>query len=166
MRGWMGGWVGSGGDWASWTWAPSTIRVQTVVMWSQYMTEMYTIHRIDWDGQRLQPGNLAILISVPQWPHMPCNTPMQFYRVSKKPSVKADLAIYSHVVDVSGQCMSTSLTLGLNLDFSSCNNLVGFYKSIQNYVKINLFYNLTYIIIDCMTCIQQLFLGGEAYAFK
>ena len=32
--------------------------------------------------------------------------------VSKKPSVKADLAVYSHVVDASGQCMSVSLICG------------------------------------------------------
>ena len=33
---------------------------------------------------------------------------MQFYRVDKKLSVKADLAIYGHVVDVPGQGMSVS----------------------------------------------------------
>ena len=36
--------------------------------------------------------------------------------------MKADLGIYSHVVDVSGQCVSVSL--GFNLDFSSCDNFV------------------------------------------
>ena len=51
---------------------------------------------------------------------------MRPYKVGKKPSVKADLAIYSHVVDASGQCMSESLILGFNLDFSSCAILVGF----------------------------------------
>ena len=34
--------------------------------------------------------------------------------LGQKPSVKADLAIYSHVVDTSGQCMSVSLMLRLN----------------------------------------------------
>ena len=43
--------------------------------------------------------------------------------------MKADLAIYIQVVDVSGQCISVSLILGFNLDISSCDNLVGFYKS-------------------------------------
>ena len=54
---------------------------------------------------------------------------MQLYRVGKKLSVKADLAIYSHAVDAAGQCMNESLMLGHNLDFSSCNILVGFSKS-------------------------------------
>ena len=48
--------------------------------------------------------------------------------VGKKLSVKADLNIYSHVVDASGQCMSVALTLGFNLDFGSCDVLVGFCK--------------------------------------
>ena len=51
------------------------------------------------------------------------------HKVGKKSSVKADLAIYSHIVDASGQCMSESLILGHNLDFSSCHILVGFCKS-------------------------------------
>ena len=68
--------------------------------------------------------------SAPQWPHRPCNAPTQPYRVGKKPSVKVDLAICSQVVDASGQYMSVSLILlGCNLDFSSCDNLVSFYKS-------------------------------------
>ena len=37
--------------------------------------------------------------------------------------------MYSHLVDVSGQCMSVLLMLGFNLDFSSCDNLVGFCES-------------------------------------
>ena len=63
---------------------------------------MYTIHRIDRDGYWQQPGTPPILISAPQWPHRPYNAPMQFYRAGKKPSVKARLAIYGRVVDVSG----------------------------------------------------------------
>ena len=43
--------------------------------------------------------------------------------------MKADLAIYSHADDAAGQCMSESLMLGHNLDFSSCDILVGFCKS-------------------------------------
>ena len=69
------------------------------------------------------------MISAPQWPHRPYNAPMQFYRVDKKLSVKVDLAIYSHVVDASGQCMSVSLILSFNLDYSSCDNFVEFCKS-------------------------------------
>ena len=52
-----------------------------------------------------------------------------FSQGMQKPSVKADLAIYSHLVDVCGQCMSVSLLLGFNLDFSSYDNLVGFSES-------------------------------------
>ena len=60
------------------------------------------------------------------------------YTVGKKPSVKADLAIYSQAVDVRGQCMSESLKLGHNLDFSSCDIMVGFHKSshIYSYILI------------------------------
>ena len=43
--------------------------------------------------------------------------------------MKVDLAIYSHTVDASGQCMSESLILGHNFDFSSCDILVDFCKS-------------------------------------
>ena len=43
--------------------------------------------------------------------------------------MEADLAVYSHAVDASGQCMSESLILRHNLDFSSCDILVGFYES-------------------------------------
>ena len=57
-------------------------------------------------------GTQPILISAPQWPNRACNALMQLYRVGKKPFVKANLAIYSHVVDVFGQCMSESLILG------------------------------------------------------
>ena len=69
---------------------------------------MYTNHIIDQEGCWQQFGTQPILISAPQWANRPCNAPTQFYRVDKKPSVKADLAIYSHVLDVSGRCMSVS----------------------------------------------------------
>ena len=67
---------------------------------------MYTNHRIDRDGHWQQSGTQPILISAPQWPNRTCNALMQLYMVGKKPSVKADLAIYSHIVNASGQCMS------------------------------------------------------------
>ena len=44
------------------------------------------------------------------------------FQGQKKPSVKAYLVIYSHVLDVSWQCMSVSSMLGFNLNFSSCAN--------------------------------------------
>ena len=95
---------------------------------------MYTTHRMGQDGHCQQFHTTPTLISAPQWPHRPCNAPMRPYIVSKKPSVKADLAIYSQAVDVRGQCMSESLKLGHNLDFSSCDIMVGFHKSSHIYV--------------------------------
>ena len=109
------------------------IRAQTVVLCSQQMTGMYTNHRIDQDGHWQQFGTQPILISVPQWDCWPCNAPTRFYMVGKKPSVKADLAIYSLEVDIRGRFMSESLILGHNLDFSSCDIMVGFCKSSHIY---------------------------------
>ena len=43
--------------------------------------------------------------------------------------MKADLAICSHVVDASGLCISVSLILDFELDFSSCAIWDGFCKS-------------------------------------
>ena len=122
----MGG--GSGGGWASQRQALPAIGPQIVALCSQQMTGMYTNHRIDQDRLWQQLGTQPILISAPQWFHRPCNAPTWSYRVSKKPSVKGDLAIYSQVVDDdSGQYMSVLLILGFNLVFSSCGYLVGFF---------------------------------------
>ena len=126
IRGWVGGWWGRVGKLKA---ALLATRPQTVVLCPQQTTGMYTNHRIDRDGHWQQFGTQPILISAPQWANRPCNAPTQFYRVGRKPSVKADLAIYSHTVDVDGQCMSESLTLGHNLDFSSCDIMVGFCES-------------------------------------
>ena len=125
----MGGGQGTMGVGGQAEGGPPAIRPQTVVLCSQQKTCMHTNHRIDQDGHWQQPGTQPILISAPQWANRPCNAPTRFYRVGKNPSVKADLAIYSHAVDVGGQCMSESLTLGHNLDFSSCDIMVGFCKS-------------------------------------
>ena len=73
------------------------------------------------------------MISALQWPSRTCNVPTRPYRVGKKLSVKADLAIYSHAVNVARQCMSKSLMLGHNLDFATCDVLVGFCKSSHIY---------------------------------
>ena len=145
-RGWVGGrgvgwgggmgwwgWEGGGMGWWGWVASPrranTAIRAQTVVQCFQQTTGMYTNHRIDRDGHWQQFGTQPILISAPQWASWHCNAPTGFYRVSKKPSMKADLAIYSQAVDVRGRCMSESLKLGNNLDFSSCDIMVGFHKS-------------------------------------
>ena len=118
-RGWAGGRgvVGVDGKPPA---ANTTIRAQTV---------MYTNHRIDQDGHWQQFGTQPILISALQWACWPCNAPTRSYTVDKKLSVKADLAIYSQAVDVCGRCMSESLKLERNLDFSSCDIMVGFHKS-------------------------------------
>ena len=129
------GWV------ASQRQAITAIRAQTAVLCSQQTTGMYTNHRIDQDSHWQQFGTQPILISAPQWACWPCNAPTWFYMVGKKPSVKADLAIYSQAVDICGRCMSESLKLGHNLDFSSCDIMVGFHKS-------------SHIIISCMHILQ------------
>ena len=120
--GWWG-WVASRRQ------ANTAIRAQTIVLCSQQTTGMSTNHRIDRDSHWQHLGTQPILISAPQWACWPCNAPTWSYMVGKKPSVKADLAIYSQAVDVRGQCMSESLKLGHNLDFSSCDIMVGFHKS-------------------------------------
>ena len=109
--------------------AITAIRAQTVVLCSQQTTGMYTNHRIDRDGHWQQFGTQPILISAPQWACWPCNAPTRFYKVGKKLSVKAHLAIYSQAVNVHGRCMSESLKLEHNLYFSSCDIMVGFRKS-------------------------------------
>ena len=91
---------------------------------------MYTTHRMGEDRHCQQFDTTPALISAPQWPHRPCNALMRLYRVGKKPSVKADLAMYSHAVAVSRQCMSVSLILGYKLDFSSCAIRAGFQSHI------------------------------------
>ena len=126
----MGGWERDGGGGReSKRRALLAIRSQTVVLCSQQTTGMYTNHRIDRDGHWQQPGTQPILISAPQWAKWPCNAPTRFYRLNKKESVKADLAIYSHAVDVGGQRISESLTFGHKLEFSSCDIMVDFCKS-------------------------------------
>ena len=92
---------------------------------------MYTIHRIGQNGHWQQFDTTPILISAPQWLHRPCNAQTQFYNVSKKTSVKVDLAIYScYILDVSGRCMSVSLLLGIKLDFSSFVNWDSFANAV------------------------------------
>ena len=67
---------------------------------------MYIIHRIGRDEHWQLFDTTPILMRAPQRLHRACNAPRWFYRAGKKPSVKADLAIYSPVVDASGQRMA------------------------------------------------------------
>ena len=130
-----GGWGGVVGWVANPRRANTAIRAQTVVLCSQQTTGMYTNHRIDRDGHWQQFGTQPILISAPQWVCWPYNAPTRSYTVGKKPSMKADLAIYSQAVGVRGRCISESLKLGHNLDFSSCDIMVGFHKSSHIFYK-------------------------------
>ena len=89
----MGG--GGVGGWASQRRTLPAIRLQTVVPCSQQTAGMYINYRIDRDDHWQQFCTQPILISVPQWPNRTCNTTTQPYRVSKKPSMKADLAVFA-----------------------------------------------------------------------
>ena len=55
--------------------------------------------------------------------------PVVVYRVGKRPSVKADLAIYSLVVGMSGLWVNVATMLNNKLDFYCCDNSVSFCKS-------------------------------------
>ena len=111
-----------GGGWASWRQALPAIRPQTVVLCSRRWQECtQTIGWIEMVIDSSLAHNQFWLVS--------CNAPTRFYRVGKKPFLKADLAIYSQAVDVYGRCMRESLILGHNLDFSSCDIMVSFHKS-------------------------------------
>ena len=47
---------------------------------------------------------------------------------SRKASVKADLAIYTHVLGVPGQYESVALMLSHKMDFNCCANRDGFHR--------------------------------------
>ena len=64
--------------------------------------EMGHTFQIGQDGCWQQFGTTCILIKAPQWLHKPCSAPPWIDRVGKKPFVKANLAIYSYVLGVSG----------------------------------------------------------------
>ena len=49
---------------------------------------------------RNQEQLTSLLIYTIHWPHTPCSAPSWFDRDDNKPPVKGDLAIYSHVFDV------------------------------------------------------------------
>ena len=122
-----------------------------LVLCSQQVTEMYTIHRMDQDGYWQQFGIPPILIDAPKWLHRPCNVLTWFYRVGKKPSVKADLAIYSYVRDVSGHYMSVSLILGFN--WTSV--LVQIGTVFANSVTYNYVYRIVHVMIKSMVQITE-----------
>ena len=61
-----------------------------------------TVNLVDRDGHQQQFDTPSSLISAHQWPHRPCGGPLWFYRVRKRPPVKADPAIYSPIIGASG----------------------------------------------------------------
>ena len=103
----VGGWEGDGGGgWeAECRLHFSLGHRQWCCVFSRGQIATGTIHRVDRGGHQQQVGTLThILINAIQKPHRLCSAPLWFYRVGKKPSVKADLAIFSHVLGTSGQC--------------------------------------------------------------
>ena len=52
------------------------------------------------DSRWQQSGTNHIPISATHWPHRHCIVPWCFDRVGNKPSVKADLAIYSNALGI------------------------------------------------------------------
>ena len=65
-------------------------------------TETATVNLVERDGHQQQFDTPGSLISAHQWPHRPCSGPSWFYRVVKRPPVKADLAIYSPTIGTCG----------------------------------------------------------------
>ena len=96
---------------------------------SSVSTETATVNLVGQESREQQFDTPSSLISAHQWPHRPCSGPSWFYRVGKRPTVKADLAICSLIVGVSGQWLSVATMLNNKLDFCCCNNSVGFCKS-------------------------------------
>ena len=102
-----GGWAG-GGWGGRWGWVGSRRRVipstrrQTAVLYVQYCTETATVNLVGRDGHQQQFDTPGSLISAHQRPHRPRSGPSWFYRVIKRPPVKADLAIYSPIIGTCG----------------------------------------------------------------
>ena len=101
-RGWAGWALGVGGK----PKAGNTIHSETnsSIVSSVEHRNCHSQPGIDVDGRWQQFGTPCSLISAPQWLHRPCSGPSWFYRVGKRPPVKADLAIYSPVSGVSVWC--------------------------------------------------------------
>ena len=82
----------------------------------QQGSETATISLVGPDGRQQQFDTSSILISAHQWPHGLCSGWSWFYRVGKRPPVKADLAIYSLIVGMSGQWENVATMLSIKLD--------------------------------------------------
>ena len=79
---------------------------------------------------------------------------LMVWQAREKPSVKADLAIYTHVLGVPGQYKSAALMLSHKMDFNCCANRDGFCISRHIYnimaesklVKLNFENNIVYTV--------------------
>ena len=95
--GWEGGGVGDG--WVgSWRWVIPSINSDV-----SSVSDRNRLNPQDRSRRSLlQSDTSHILVNAIHWPHRPYSAPWWFERVSKKRSMEADLAIYSHVFGVSG----------------------------------------------------------------
>ena len=76
-------------------------------------------------GNDLTPHQFRLVL--PSGSTCPVMHQLSFSGLEKSP-VRADLAIYSHAVDVSGWWMSVSSTLGIKLDFQFLCNMGQLFK--------------------------------------
>ena len=104
----------------------AAIRTQTAVVCVQSVAQTVTIHRIGRDSRWEQFDTAHILIDAIHWVHRCCGALSWFDRLEKKPSVKADWAIYTHMLGVPRQYLSVAIMLSYKLDFSCCADMVGF----------------------------------------
>ena len=131
-RGWVagGGW---GGCWGGWEAEGGQYHPQGGKQQCCVLSRAQPVSLVRPDGRQQQFDTPSSLINAHQWPHGLCSGPSWFYRVGKRPPVKADLAIYSIIVGMSGQWEDVATMLNIKLDFCCCDNLVGFCKSSHIY---------------------------------
>ena len=102
---------------------------QAAKLFVQYLTETATMGPDNSTGRGgcwVQFGTSCRLINASQVPHrLRCDSSW-LGRVGKKPSLKADLAIYSYIVTVSGQHLNVAIMLSNKMDFRYCDNMVSF----------------------------------------
>ena len=123
--GWEGGGVGIGSGWEAEgrQYHPQGDKQQCCVF-----SRAQKLPQSTWQAQTVVSS-----ISAHQWPHRPCSGLSWFYRVGKRPPVKADLAIYSLVVGMSGLWVNVATMLNNKLGFYCCDNSVSFCKSSHIY---------------------------------
>ena len=81
--------------------SPST-RTQAAVLCLQYVTETDSIHGISRDSRWQQFCSTHILINAIHWHQRHCSAIHWSEWDGKRPNEKADLAIYIHILGVSG----------------------------------------------------------------